>query len=387
MAEKKKNDKKSNTKKKKNVTSKNGQKKATNIKTKSGTKKKTGTNKKNSPKKVTANKSMNKTTAKKGSVTPSKSKNANKDINTKIVSKNGTSKLNKKKYDNTKKIKVEIKNIDLKKIIKFPTLSDKNRKKFIVCSVICLILAIILLIPYGVTNYQSGASGKILDVPKFSKLSEECCMYSATFKSPRSYSVLKVELENIFDTYKKMNCDGKEYFYNEKEDYTITEYGLKRGFVFNSFYITYGPGNSCEIDTTLKNIEMLPDNYSLADAKKDGNYVIDGEEVFNIKSYEQFLNDVEQNIPSTLRIVTNTKEGDLIITDLKYLSDGKYKVVYDGTRDRTNKEDDRVIMAYKYEHIGIYKNKLYAYNGKKITKSMLKTDDVYYLFDIEKLED
>jgi hypothetical protein len=41
------------------------------------------------------------------------------------------------------------------------------------------------------------------------------------------------------------------------------------------------------------------------------------------------------------------------------------------------------MTAYRYEHIGIYKNKLYAYNGSKITTNSLDTEDVYYLFDVE----
>lgn len=369
MAEKK---KKATTKKNEKSSSKNTNKKANNV-----SKKKTTTSKKKTTvsKKVSKNttKNVTKPTTKKV-ISSKKNKNVN-EVKNKSVSKKSEVKFEK----------AELKK-DFKECINLPKLSNKVRKRFIVISIICLILAIILMIPYGITNYQSEASGKILDIPKLSKLSEECCMYSATFKSPRSYSSLKSELEKIMDSYEKLNCEGKEYYYNKEEDFTITEYGLQRGFVFNSFYITYGAGNSCEIDTTLKNIEMLPDDYSLADAKKDGNYVIEGDKVFNEDSYDKFLKDVEQNIPSTLRIATVTKEGDLVLTDLKYLSDGKYKVVYDGTRDRTNKEDDRVILAYKYEHIGIYKDKLYAYNGKKITKSMLKTDDVYYLFDIEKSE-
>lgn len=261
-------------------------------------------------------------------------------------------------------------------------ISSKTRKKIILISIVCLILAILLMFPFGITNYRSEASGKILDVPKFSKLSEECCMYSATFKSARSYLSLKMELNQIISQYEQLNCDGKDYYYNKEEDFTITDYGIKRGLILNEFYITYGHGNSCEIDTTLKNIELLPDAYSLNDAKRDGCYVVT-DEVFNASSYDQFLENVEQKIPSTLRIATLTKEHDLILIDLKYLPDGKFKVIYDGTRDRTNPEDDRVIMAYKYEHIGIYKNKLYAYNGDHLSKEKIKTDDVYYLFAVK----
>lgn len=346
-------------------------KKKTQVTKKKVTKKNTG--KKNTSKKQ--NSTVKKNTA---NVQNNKAKKSTSETK-KIVVKQENSSANTKK----KKTVVEEKSKNEKKLFQFKGISRKTRKRLILISILCLILAILLMFPFGVTNYKSEASGKILDVPKFSKLSEECCMYSATFKSVRSYSSLKLELENIMSQYEKLDCDGKNYFYNKEEDFTVTEYGVKRGVIFNEFYITYGNGNSCEIDTTLKNIELLPDDYSLADAKKDGNYVIDGDKIFNSTSYDQFLTDVEQKIPSTLRIASLTKDGDLILTDLKYLSDGKFKVVYDGTRDRNNKEDDRVIMAYVYEHIGIYKNKLYAYNGDKIKKDMLKTDDVYYLFEVK----
>lgn len=315
-----------------------------------------------------------------------KKKNTKKKINKKVAKKNNVNKNTKSNLNNkstnskTKKKREEV--VVSKSLEKKKTLSNKSRKILIFISIFCLILAFFLVIPYGTTNYKSEASGKILEIPKFSKLSEECCMYGTTFTSIRSYSSLKNELEKIISKYEKLNCDGKEYFYNKEEDFTITEYEVKRGLIFNKFFITYGNGNSCEIDTSLKNIELLPNNYSIADAKKDGSYVIENGKVYNSDSYNDFLDNVSKKIPSTLRIAALTKEGDLILTDLKYLSDGKFKVIYDGTRDQLNGEN--AMIAYVYEHIGVYKNKLYAYNGKEITKNMLKTKDVYYLFDVEK---
>lgn len=316
-----------------------------------------------------------------------KKKNTKKKVTKKVAKKNNINKntkcnLNSKSKSTNSKTKKKREEVVINSLEKKKVLSNKSRKILIFVSVFCLILAIFLVIPYGTTNYKSEASGKVLEIPKFSKLSEECCMYGTTFTSIRSYSSLKKELEKIISKYEKLNCDGKEYFYNKEEDFTITEYEIKRGLIFNKFFITYGNGNSCEIDTSLKNIELLPNNYSISDAKKDGSYVIENGKVYNSDSYNEFLDNVNKKIPSTLRIATLTKEGDLILTDLRYLSDGKFKVIYDGTRDRLNSEN--AMIAYIFEHIGIYKNKLYAYNGNEITKSMLKTKDVYYLFDIEK---
>jgi hypothetical protein len=279
-----------------------------------------------------------------------------------------------------KNIKIKLqKLINKENIINY--LNRFNRHKLIKISIICLILALLLIIPYGTRIYKSEASGKFLDIPRFSKLSEECCNYSATFKSLRSANSIRAELKKIVSKYEVLDCDGTSYYYNKDEDYTIIDYGVKRGLFFNTFYITYGSGNSCEIDANFKNLDLLADDYSLADAKKDGSYIILEDEIINESSYDEFLENVSKNNPSTLRIVTTTTDGALIITDLDYLSDGTYKVTYDDTRDPNTKNQNSII-AYKYQHLGIYKEKLYAYNGTKITKSMLNTSDVYYLFDV-----
>lgn len=348
-------------------------------------KKKVQVLKNNTKRKVNPKSNKKKPNTKKGSNATKKkatpvSKNTVKKTTTKKVQKRKTdTKKNPKKAVAAKATsqKVQHKSFSLKR------LSEKAKKRLIILSILFLLLAILLLFPYGKKEYSSEASGKILEVPKFSNLTEECCSYRATFSSIRSYAILKKELEKIIRNYQKLNCDGKTYYYNEEEDFTITEYGINRGFIFNKFYIAYGNGNSCEIDTSLKNIELLPDNYSLENAKRDGSYVIESDTIYNADSYEKFLADVEQTVPTTLRIAKLSQEGDLILIDLQYLENGKYKVIYDGTRDRYNDEDDRVIMAYLYEHIGIYKGKLYAYNGDAITNSLLKTENCYYLFDVE----
>ncbi len=331
------------------------------------TKKKT--NSKNSKKKVSTSKkqNLNKNQKTKKKTTQIKKSSINKN--------NKDKKVKEKKTASPKEVVVENK--------KNQSLKSSTRKKLIFIAIICLVIAMLLLFPYGTREYVSEASGKILEVPKFSKLSEECCNYEASFTSLRSYAVLKKELQQVLDSYEVLNCDNKKYYYNTKEDFTITNYKLERGLFLNKFSISYGAGNSCEINTSLKNIELLPSDYSISDAKRDGSYVIENGNIYNEESYTEFLNNVENKVPSTLRIASLTTEGDLILTDLKYLETGKYKIIYDGTRDRYNKDDDRVMMAYFYDHLGIYKNKLYAYNGEKITNGSVNTSDVYYLFDIK----
>lgn len=372
QAAKKKNNKKKRKKKvqvlknntktnKKKTSSKNTKKKSTSKKqTSSSSKKKQNTN----------NKQKNSVVKQKNNA---KAKNGSK--SQKTPKKSSAKKKSTKLIPNTKK--------QTKKEVASPKLSAKTRKKFILISIFCLVLALLIIFPYGRSEYISEASGKILDIPKFSKLTEECCNYKASFTSFRSYTMIKTELEKILKDYEKLTCEGKTYYYNKDQDFTITEYKISKGFIFNDFSISYGKGNSCKIDTTLQKIELLPSDYSIEDAKKDGSYVIINDEIFNEESYTNFLNNIEQKISSTLRIAKLTEEGDLILTDLKYLDNGKFEVIYDNSRDRFNEDDDREMTAYYYDSLGIYKDKLYAYNGEKITNANIDTDDVFYLFDIK----
>lgn len=259
--------------------------------------------------------------------------------------------------------------------------SKKTRRIFIILAIFCLVLAVLLMVPYGVSTYISGASNKTLDVPKFMKPKEECCNYSITFSSPRSVWSLKKDMEKIISSYEPLNCDGKNYYYNEQENYTITEYGVKRGIFLNQVYFTYGTGNSCDIDTRFKKLELLDDDFSIEDAKKDGNYVMEGDKVYNKDTYDEFMSNVNAKIPSTLRIVTTNEEGDVLITDLEYLNSGKYLVSYDATRDRNNKNPHSII-AYKFDHLKLSKNKLYAYNGDKLVIKKAKKYETFYLLTL-----
>ena len=236
------------------------------------------------------------------------------------------------------------------------------------------------MIPYGKRSYFSEASNKNLEMPKFLKLKEECCSYTATFSSLRSVWALKKDMENILKNYEVLNCEGNTYYYNENENYTITDYNIKQGILFNQILLNYGNGNSCNIDTKFKKLELLPSDFSLEDAIKDGNYVIKDNKVYNKEAYINFMDNVKNNIPSTLRIVTKNSNGAVLITDVEYTKEGKYVISYDGTRDQNNK-DNKSIVAYIFEHLIISNHKLYAYNGEKL-KVNGKKYETYYLLDI-----
>ena len=220
---------------------------------------------------------------------------------------------------------------------------------------------------------------KVLEIPNLVKFKEEVSASEVKFQTLRSKWGLQKDINKFLSKYQKINCDGKTYYYNEEKDFTVSRYEIKKKWL-NEISIYYAIGNTCDIDTSLKKIELIPQEYTIEEAKNDGYFGIENGKYFNKDAYDEFKEDSDNGISSILRIITLTENKDLIITDLHY-ENKKFKVVRDATRDRNNKEN--YINAYNFEHIGIYKNKLYAYNGEKINKSVVNdTKNAMYLFDI-----
>lgn len=260
--------------------------------------------------------------------------------------------------------------------------SFKPRKKlWIFLFLVFLFFLVFFLFPSGESYYLSGASNKNLEAPKFMKLKEECCAYNATFSSPRSLRSLKKDMEKILDQYEVLQCDNNTYYYNKQENYTVVNYSLKNGLFLNQLSLTYSVGNSCDIDTKFKRLELLPSTFSLEDAIKDGNYVLDGDKVHNIDAYTNFMDQINQKKESTLRIVKTNEQQEIIITDVSY-KDGKYIVSYDATRTNDDK-NNKSIVAYKFDHLTVSDGKLYAFNGSKLKIKDAKKYETYYLIDVE----
>ncbi len=123
------------------------------------------------------------------------------------------------------------------------------KKKAIIFSIVVILLVSILIlkfVPLGTKKEFMGASLISLEIPKLSSIDSECCMYSATFKTLRSSTIIKKELDKIMDKYEKVTCNDQEYYYDHSQDVTITEYGVDSGLILSKFYITYTKGNYCE---------------------------------------------------------------------------------------------------------------------------------------------
>ena len=129
----------------------------------------------------------------------------------------------------------------------------------------------------------------------------------------------------------------------------------------------------------MKKIELIPQEYTVEQAKDDNYFVIQDGKYYNKEVYDDFSKNVNAGIEGVLRIITLNENDDLIITDLHY-ENNKFKVVRDETRDKNNK--DNFINAYNFDKIGIYEKKVYAYSGKLNKSTVNNKNKALYLFDI-----
>lgn len=247
----------------------------------------------------------------------------------------------------------------------------------IIIAVIAFLGILFLEIPFGRTIYITKENNKVLEIPNFVKFKEEKPNV-VKFTSIKSKVALQKDINKILDKYQKIACDNTTYYYNEEKDYTISKYIIKKKWL-NEIYIYYAEGNTCDIDTSMMKIELIPDGYTIDEAVEAGYFVAKDGVYYNKESYDTFSNDINNGNDGVLRIVTFTQDGDMIITDLHY-ENKKFKVVRDATRDRYSM--DGFINAYSYERIGMYNNKLYAYNGDRLDEDIINSDKALYLFDI-----
>lgn len=131
-----------------------------------------------------------------------------------------------------------------------------KKKIFIFCTIISILLVAFVCfknIPFGISTKIMPNSNIELKIPKLAFLDDECCMFSANFKSFSSKWVLQMELDNIMNSYDKKTCNNKEIYYNKEQKIAIYDYGVKSDFILNEFYINYNKEeydtNSCSLIT------------------------------------------------------------------------------------------------------------------------------------------
>jgi hypothetical protein len=128
-------------------------------------------------------------------------------------------------------------------------MSKKHKKLiFILMTFIAIIVGFNLIfnLTLGTKEYRSKNAKVTFNIPNFSIFKEECCMFSASFRTVRTTKSIRKEIEKELKNYEKISCNNDTYYYNQKQDLTITEYYIKKGFIFNEFSIVFVNGNYCE---------------------------------------------------------------------------------------------------------------------------------------------
>lgn len=93
---------------------------------------------------------------------------------------------------------------------------------------------------YDLGNAPDGnAKNTLIKIPADLIYVETCCAYGTTFASFKDVDVLKEEVEEILNTYyKKIKEDDKTIYFDEENNFAITDYSITEGSIVN--YVTYG---------------------------------------------------------------------------------------------------------------------------------------------------
>ena len=118
----------------------------------------------------------------------------------------------------------------------------------------------------------------------------------------------------------------------------------------NNFHNTFG----------YDDIRILGQDYTIDSAINSNCYVHSNSGIFNEEILKAFIENKNNGILSSIRIIETTIEGDLIITDIKF-EDSKVKVVRDFTRDKYMNIQDATIAYLEYDNIDEYE-----YNGRRM---------------------
>lgn len=152
----------------------------------------------------------------------------------------------------------DLEKISSENLIEFSKyLRTKSRKKSIkiifLLSMLVIILFIFLLLLLNQTFFKSRYNSEFLDnvsipIPRFSYYRKTGGQYVSVFKTLRSTDEIDVFIDNYLSSLEKMNCNGDLYYYNQKRDFTITQYAANNdgyGFI-NTIYISYTNGRYCD---------------------------------------------------------------------------------------------------------------------------------------------
>lgn len=170
-------------------------------------------------------------------------------------------------------------------------------KTILIVGVVLLGITFVLKnIPFGEKKYYITEE-RYMNVPRFSFLEKnECtsdykrwfdrgtygedydslCINKASFKSLSSKWILELSIPEMLDGYSKRLCNNSHYLYDNGEYITITDYGVEKGFLVNTYYVNYVIGEISNSDCLMiKDKEHVEFNYdySYSPAKYDIDHV------------------------------------------------------------------------------------------------------------------
>ncbi len=140
--------------------------------------------------------------------------------------------------------------------------------------------------------------------------------------------------------------EGKKVESSEEEVPTKIDYSKYANEPkLNEFYDEFG----------YTDIRTLGENYSSQDAINSNCFVKIHLEKYNENLLDLFIENMNNDLTSSIRIIETTIEGEIIITDIKYDSNSKnVKVVRDFTRDTYMNKEDATITYVEYETVEKY---------------------------------
>ena len=116
----------------------------------------------------------------------------------------------------------------------------------LIIGALLIVLLCVKFIPLGTKKATLGATLITIEVPKLSSLDSECCEYEATFKTFRSLSSVKKDMESIMSKYQKVMCNGSTYYYDSSNNITYKEISYEGGLLNTTYKISYVRNNICD---------------------------------------------------------------------------------------------------------------------------------------------
>lgn len=108
-----------------------------------------------------------------------------------------------------------------------------------------VLLLFILVFRTYITGNEQFSDDVFIQIPKYSILKYQNKNY-ISMKNFRSNHNLIEERKKIIKEYEIITCHQKKYFYDMKNDITITNYEIKNYILWNSINIYYKIGKYCE---------------------------------------------------------------------------------------------------------------------------------------------